>query len=109
MNVLSAQQPSANPIASLPAEIRPAIYCLAVLSEPVVVRKLWRARDRSAALYVRLLTRGAHNLADVRLFRIDVVGFTIDIQRRPKLAAAAIAAHPRAIELSLFDRRESAR
>ena len=85
---------------------------LAALSEPVVVRKLWRSRDRSAAVYVRLLSFGDRNLADVRLWRLDdagrmepAEGFAIDIHRLPELAAALVAGHTRAIDLQLAERR----
>lgn len=76
-----------------------------------MVRKLWRGRSRTTALYVSLQTIGSENVAEVRVWRMDgdgcmkpAEGFTLDIHRCPELAAALVAAHRRAVELALIGR-----
>lgn len=88
---------------------------LASLFEPVVVRKFWRSRDHSAAVYVSVQTIGGRNVAAVRLWWLDgsgriapADGFQLDIHKAPEFAAALIAPHRHAIALALIDRGANA-
>jgi hypothetical protein len=91
----------------------PRARCLAALPEPVVVRKFWPGRSRSVAIAVSLITGGNGNLAQVEIWRVDSAGrlcpsataIPLSIAQVPELAAALVAAHRRAAELSLTKRR----
>ena len=95
---------------------KPRAPRLAVLAEPLTVRKLWTGRSRRKAIYLTLETIDGRNVLDVRLWRIDGTGrmqpahgFTTDLHRAPELAAAVGAAHRRAIDLNLIEERGGAR
>ena len=88
-------------------DVAPRARRLAALS----VRKLWRGRGRSTAIDVSLQSIDRRNVTEVRLWRMDGAGrlqadegCTIDIYKVPD-AAALLAAHRRAAELGLIDRR----
>jgi hypothetical protein len=88
----------------------PRAWRLETLAEPMSVRKVWAGRSRAKAVYVELVTRDGDNLAEV--YHVDRDGrmqpgpvFSIAIARFPELSATLIAAHRRAVELALIDRR----
>ena len=90
---------------------------LAALPGPMLIRRLWRSRDRSSCIAVSLVTIGGRNLADIRLHRLNggrmepspTEGFLIDLHHLPEMAAALVRAHTRAAELALIERKGAER
>jgi hypothetical protein len=82
---------------------------LAALTEPVVIRKIWPGRSRSAAIAVTLNMRDNQNIVQIEIRRIDgtsrfypsAPAIQLSIARLPELVEALLAGH----RLGSIDRR----